>query len=72
MSGATVKSLQMGLGLNTTIPYGLIGIAYSNSVANVDTGNGTIYPNLVDTLVNEGIIATQAYSLWLDDIRKSA
>lgn len=62
----------MGLGLNTTIPYGLIGIAYSNSVANVDTGNGTIYPNLVDTLVNEGIIATQAYSLWLDDIRKSA
>ena len=60
----------MGLGLNTSIPYGLVGIAYSNSEANVETGNGTQYPNLVDSLVNQGIITTQAYSLWLDDVGK--
>lgn len=60
----------MGLGLNTSIPYGLVGIAYSNSEANVDTGNGTQYPNLVDSLVSQGFIATQAYSLWLDDVGK--
>lgn len=68
MSGATLKSFQMGLASNTDIPYGLIGIAYSNSVANVFTGNGSAYPNLVDELVIQGIIPTQAYSLWLDDI----
>lgn len=69
MSGATLKDFQMGLATDTTIPYGLIGIAYSNSVANVFTGNGSQYPNLVDALVNAGIIATQAYSLWLDDLQ---
>jgi Eukaryotic aspartyl protease len=69
MSGATVKNLQMGLATSTDIPYGLIGIAYSNSVANVFTGNGSAYPNLVDELVNQGVIPTQAYSLWLDDLR---
>jgi len=68
ISGATLKNFEMGLGLTTTIPYGLVGIAYSNSEANVDTGNGTIYPNLVDSLVAQGIITTQAYSLWLDDV----
>lgn len=68
MSGATLKNFEMGLATVTTIPYGLIGIAYSNSVANVFTGNGSAYPNLVDSLVNQGIIPTQAYSLWLDDI----
>jgi hypothetical protein len=68
ISGATLKNFEMGLGLSTTIPYGLVGIAYADSEANVDTGNGTQYPNLVDAMVNQGIIATQAYSLWLDDM----
>lgn len=68
MSGATLKKFEMGLATATTIPYGLIGIAYANSEANVFTGNGSVYPNLVDSLVNQGIIPTQAYSLWLDDL----
>jgi len=70
VSGATLKSFEMGLGTNTSIPYGLLGIAYANSEANVDTGNGTQYPNFVNALVNSGLIPTQAYSLWLDDLGK--
>ncbi len=70
MGGATLNNFQMGLALDTTINYGLIGIAYSNSVANVFTGNGSEYPNLVDSMVLQGVIPTQAYSLWLDDLRK--
>jgi hypothetical protein len=70
MSGTTLKNFQMGLATQTTIPYGLIGIAYANSEANVFTGNGSQYPNLVDALVSAGTIPTQAYSLWLDDISK--
>ncbi len=70
MGGATLKSFEMGLASKTDIPYGLAGIAYANSEANVFTGNGSTYPNLVDALVNQGVIPTQAYSLWLDDIRE--
>jgi hypothetical protein len=68
MSGATLKNFEMGLATDTSIPYGLIGIAYANSEANVFTGNGTQYPNLGIALVNAGIIPTVAYSLWLDDL----
>lgn len=68
MSGATLKNFEMGLATDTSIPYGLIGIAYANSEANVFTGNGTVYPNLGIALVNQGIIPTVAYSLWLDDL----
>jgi hypothetical protein len=70
MSGATLNNFEMGLATQTSIPYGLIGIAYADAEANVFTGNGSQYPNLVDALVNSGIIPTQAYSLWLDDLGK--
>lgn len=70
MSGATLRNFEMGLATDTSIPYGLIGIAYAVGEANVFTGNGSVYPNLVDALVNQGIIPSQAYSLWLDDLGK--
>ena len=65
-----MKNFEMGLATASSIPYGLIGIAYADSEANVFTGNGTQYPNLGIALVNAGIIPTVAYSLWLDDIGK--
>lgn len=40
-----------------------MGIAFSGA-----QGGGTVsYPNLVETMVNQSVIATPAYSLWLDD-----
>jgi len=72
MSGATLKNFEMGLATASSIPYGLIGIAYANAEANVFTGNGTVYPNLGISLVNQGIIPTVAYSLWLDDLGESS
>jgi hypothetical protein len=59
-----VQAFEMGLALNTSLNEGIMGIAF-------DTGEagGTVqYPNLVDTMVNQSIIVTQAYSLWLNDI----
>jgi len=53
----------MGIALNTSIDKGIMGIAFDNGEA----GGTILYPNLVDTMVNESVIATQAYSLWLDD-----
>jgi hypothetical protein len=53
------------LALNTTENIGIMGIGF---VADEDNGEATPYPNLVDTLVSQNIISTQAYSVWLDDV----
>lgn len=70
IGGSSIKNFEMGLALDTTIGNGIMGIGYNTSEANIETGNGTIYPNLPEALVNAGLINTNAYSLWLDDLRK--
>lgn len=62
IGGASVKGFQMGLAYNSSIPQGIMGIAFDTA-----EGGNASYPNLVDQMVNQSIIATQAYSLWLDD-----
>ncbi|KAH8669449.1 aspartic peptidase domain-containing protein [Tricladium varicosporioides] len=71
IGGATIKSFQMGLATDGTIGQGIMGIGYNNSEANVETGNGTIYANLPNALVDQGVINTEAYSLWLNDLESS-
>jgi len=56
--------MQMGLALDTSLEKGILGIAFDT----MEAGATVSYPNLVDTMVNQSIIATQAYSLWLDDL----
>jgi hypothetical protein len=60
----------MGLALDTTIGIGIMGIGYNSSEANLGTGNGTVYPNLPYAMANAGLINANAYSLWLNDLRK--
>jgi hypothetical protein len=69
IGGSTIDKFEMGLGLDTTISVGIMGIGYNDSEANVDTGNGTEYPNLPIALLNAGLIPTNAYSLWLNDLQ---
>jgi len=71
IGGGTVKSFQMGLATDTSISVGIMGIGYNSSEANIQTGNGTTYPNLPNSLVSAGLIKTNAYSLWLDDLQAS-
>ena len=66
-----LPDFQMGLASTTTIGIGIMGLGFSNSEANIFTGNGTQYPNLPLALVNAGLITTPAYSLWLDDLNSS-
>lgn len=68
LGGATITNFQMGLALTTTIGTGIMGIGYNSSEANVATGNGTVYANLPYAMVDQGIINTEAYSLWLNDL----
>jgi hypothetical protein len=69
IGGIPVDQFQMGLATNGTSIQGVLGIAFDTAEGNAD--GKFKYPNLVDTMVNESIIATQAYSLWLDDRCKS-
>ncbi|TGO57711.1 hypothetical protein BOTNAR_0196g00120 [Botryotinia narcissicola] len=69
IGGETVKGFTMGLATDTSISIGIMGIGYNSSEANIQTGNGTTYPNLPNVMVSSGLIKSNAYSLWLDDLQ---
>ncbi|KAI0451946.1 aspartic peptidase domain-containing protein [Xylaria acuta] len=60
----------MGLGLDTDIAYGLVGVGYALNEASVSQ-SAHIYDNLPLVMRNEGLIKTNAYSLWLNDLGAS-
>ncbi|RYP48888.1 hypothetical protein DL768_005312 [Monosporascus sp. mg162] len=59
-----IPDMTMGLGLETNIPYGLVGVGYALSEAT----KSFIYPNLPIQMQHQGLISTIAYSLWLNDL----
>jgi len=76
----TINSLQMGLGkvLGRSVGnFGIMGLGYSEAVfpnrdnPETTTIEGYEYPNIVDSMVNQGIIEIPAYSLYLDDLESS-
>lgn len=60
----------MGLGLDSSIGNGLVGVGYINDEASLGTTRST-YPNLPVVLQQEKLINTVAYSLWLNDLDAS-
>jgi hypothetical protein len=70
ISGATVKNLTMGLGLQTDLAYGLLGVGYAINEASIGSA-GFMYPNLPISMQQSGFIRTIAYSLWLNDLGAS-
>lgn len=70
IGGANLTNVTMGLGKDTDIPYGLVGVGYAINEAIVAGSASTrsVYPNLPVVMKNEGMIATTAYSLWLNDL----
>lgn len=60
----------MGLGLDTDIAYGLVGVGYALNEASVSQ-TAEIYNNLPLVMRNEGHIKSNAYSLWLNDLGAS-
>lgn len=66
IGGSSVSNLTMGLGSDTDIPYGLVGIGYKADEASL--ASGVTYDNLPIVMLKEGVINTIAYSLWLNDL----
>lgn len=46
---------------------GIMGISFDTDESIVTSG-GQVYPNIIDVMVQQQIINTRAYSLWLDDL----
>ncbi|KAK3935724.1 aspartic peptidase domain-containing protein [Diplogelasinospora grovesii] len=62
----TIKALQMGLGKNSTINTGLMGIGFDT-----DEASTTVYPSIIDQMQSQGLIGIKAYSLYLNDLQSS-
>ncbi|TGJ84810.1 hypothetical protein E0Z10_g3988 [Xylaria hypoxylon] len=64
VAGTSIDALQVGLAENSTINSGLLGIGFNTNVAADEP-----YRNIIDLFVDQDLIDTQAYSLYLDDLR---
>lgn len=72
IGGVTVTGQQMGLAIDTTIGTGILGIGYpSDEAICKPSGCPGQYPTMVQNMVSQKLINTQAYSLWLDDLQAS-
>jgi hypothetical protein len=57
----------MGLANKTTTTPGILGIGLRENEGPARNRKLPAYNNLVDTMVAQDVIKTQAFSLWLDD-----
>lgn len=60
---------QMGIGLEATgiLGNGIMGVGYQ---AGEETS--TPYPSVMEEMVSQNLILTQAYSIWLNDLGKNS
>jgi hypothetical protein len=68
LGGTTIQNLTMGVATNAAyVPTGIMGIGFDTGESIVSSG-GKPYNNIIDVMVQQKIINTRAYSLWLDDL----
>ncbi|MCJ1227055.1 hypothetical protein MMC12_003710 [Toensbergia leucococca] len=69
--GQSLTDMQFGVGYQSDSPEGILGIGYTVNEVQVNRNNQQAYPNLPQLLANKGLIQSNAYSLWLDDLEAS-
>lgn len=68
IGGVTLQNLQFGIGYQSGSQEGILGIGYTTNEVQVNTYGGQTYPNVPELMAKNGIIQSNAYSLWLDDL----
>ncbi|CRG88730.1 aspartic-type endopeptidase (OpsB), putative [Talaromyces islandicus] len=68
IGGATLKSFQFGIGYSSASSEGVLGIGYPANEAQVSRSRKSSYANLPKAMVDGGLINSNAYSLWLNDL----
>jgi len=66
--GTSVAGVQFGIGLESTSTEGIMGIGFEQNEVQVQRLGKDPYPGLTNLMVQQGLIKSQAYSLWLNDI----
>lgn len=71
MGTTTFPSMQFGIAYSSTDPQGDIGIGYPTGESQVENQGQAVYKNLPAQMVDQGMINSYAYSLWLNDLNAS-
>ncbi|KAL2786026.1 aspartic peptidase domain-containing protein [Aspergillus keveii] len=64
----TIHDFQFGIGYTSSSAEGVLGIGYPSNEVQVGRFGAEPYPNLPRALVQNGVIQSSAYSLWLNDL----
>ena len=67
-----IKDMTMAVAQQASRPFGIMGIGYIAGESIAGQSFNTTYPNVISQLQDQGYINTLAYSLWLNDLSKSA
>ena len=65
---AMIQNLQFGIGYESSSAQSVLGIGYPDHEAQVILGTGSQYQNLPSIMVQNKLIQSEAYSLWLNDL----
>ncbi|KAI9367512.1 aspartic peptidase domain-containing protein [Aspergillus egyptiacus] len=68
IGNATIRDFQFGIGYSSTSAEGVLGIGYPSNEVQVARFGTEAYPNLPQALVQNHLIQSSAYSLWLNDL----
>ncbi|KAL2068155.1 hypothetical protein VTL71DRAFT_16253 [Oculimacula yallundae] len=71
IGSAAVTKLQFGVGYTSSSSEGILGIGYEVNEVQVGRARKAPYRNLPSQMVVDGLIQTNAYSLWLNDLDAS-
>ncbi|KAK3357671.1 aspartic peptidase domain-containing protein [Lasiosphaeria hispida] len=68
VGGQKLDRLQFGIGYSSTNPQGILGIGYTINEVQVNRAGRAPYNNMPAQMVANGLIQSNAYSLWLNDL----
>ncbi|KAF2155876.1 aspartic-type endopeptidase [Myriangium duriaei CBS 260.36] len=71
IGGSTLQDQQFGIGYKSTSPEGIVGIGYPTNEAINGVRAGLQYANVPQKMMQSGLINSNAYSLWLNDLDAS-
>ena len=71
IGGQTLSNFQFGVGTESSSAEGVLGIGYTSNEIQVNRNQQQAYPNLPAAMVDAGLIQSNAYSLWLNDLDAS-
>ncbi|KAH6890406.1 aspartic peptidase domain-containing protein [Thelonectria olida] len=68
VGNTTIKNLQFGIGYESTSSECVLGIGYPANEVQVGRAGKSAYNNLPAKMAADGLIASNAYSMWLNDL----